>query len=166
MKKTPIFTILCAAVLAAAMVYFVGQAYRYFSDPLATTLVYEAQTQDSVSVTGYLVRQEETFHSDAGTLVHSHTEGARVGVGQTLATCYRSEEDLKTVSEIEGLELQLEQLQFALDSYLDPDAALQLDSTITQDVINLRQEISDGNYTDVYNTVSSLKSAVMKRSYS
>lgn len=166
MKKTPIFTILCAAVLAAAVLYFAGQAYKYFSDPLTTTLVYEARTQDSVSLTGYLVRQEETFHSNAHTLVHNQTEGARVGVGQTLAVSYPNDEALKTVDRVEQLELQLEQLEFALNSYLDPDAALQLDSTITQDVIRLRQEISDGNYADGYSEIAALKSAVMKRSYS
>ena len=34
-------------------------------------------------------------------------------------------------SQIETLELQLQQLQFALTSYLDPDAALKLDTSIT-----------------------------------
>ena len=166
MKKTPIFTILCIAILAASVILFAGQAYRYFSDPLTTTLVYETREQDEISVTGYLVREEEVFHSSSGTLVHSQSEGARVGVGQTLAMCYQSQEDLKTVSRIESLELQLEQLEFALHSYLDPDAALQLDSTIMQDVIGLRRKISEGNYTDGYGAVPTLKSAVMKRSYS
>ena len=166
MKKTPIFTILCIAVLAAAVLYFAGQAVKYFSDPLTTTPVYEAKTQDSIPLTGYLVRQEETFHSSNGTLVHYQTEGARVGVGQTLAVSYPNEEALQTVARVEELEMRLEQLEFALNSYLDPDAALQLDSSITQSVIRMHQEISDGNYADGYSEIAALESAVMKRSYS
>ena len=166
MKKTSIFTILCISVLAAAVLYFAGQCYKYFTDPLTTTLVYESRTQDSVALTGYLVRSEETFSVQAQTLVHSQTEGSRVGVGQTLAVCYQSDAALETVAEVEKLQQRLEQLEFALNSYLDPDAALKLDSSITEDIIRLRREIAGGNYADGYAEIAALESAVMKRSYS
>ena len=39
-SSTPIFKILSAVILTAVVVYFAVQAYRYFSDPINTTLVY------------------------------------------------------------------------------------------------------------------------------
>jgi len=166
MKKTPIFSILIAAVLCAVVVYFTGQIRQYVSDPLTTTLVYEAESQDSIPLDGYLVRQEETFHADSGTISHSQSEGAKVGVGQTLAICYEDASMLETAKQVEAYEDRLEQLEFALNSYLDPDAALRLDSTITESIVQIRQEISGGDYAEGYDRVASLKSSVMKRSYS
>ena len=70
MKTTPIFKILSAAVLLAVVFYFVVQGYRYFSDPINTTYVYASREWDAIETEGYLVREEETFHSGLTTLHH------------------------------------------------------------------------------------------------
>ena len=85
---TPIFKILSIVLLAAVVVYFVVQGYRYVTDPISTTLVYASAEEVTMEVNGYLVRDEETFHSDAGTLSHALSEGERVGRNQTMATAY------------------------------------------------------------------------------
>ena len=72
---TPIFKILSIVLLAAVVVYFVVQGYRYVTDPISTTLVYASAEEVTMEVNGYLVRDEETFHSDAGTLSHALSEG-------------------------------------------------------------------------------------------
>ena len=38
--------------------------------------------------------------------------------------------------------MQLQQLEFALSSYMDPDAALKLDSDITEGLLTLRGSLS------------------------
>ena len=48
--------VLPLVVLAAVLLYFAMQVYNYFSDPLTTTLVYESQAEDVVSLDGWLVR--------------------------------------------------------------------------------------------------------------
>ena len=142
---TPIFKILSVVVLAAAVVYFAVQAYRYFSDPINTTLVYASVEEQTIEISGYLVREEETFHSDAATLGHSLSEGERVGKNQTMATAYPDSGALTRVEQLEALQLRLEQLSFSLISYLDPDAALKLDSTINSGILTLRQSIAGGS---------------------
>ena len=138
-SSTPIFKILSVVVLAAAVVYFAVQAYRYFSDPINTTLVYASVEEQTIEISGYLVREEETFHSDAATLGHSLSEGERVGKNQTMATAYPDSGALTRVEQLEALQLRLEQLSFSLISYLDPDAALKLDSTINSGILTLRR---------------------------
>ena len=165
-SSTPIFKILSAVILAAVVVYFAVQAYRYFSDPINTTLVYTSTEEITVELNGYLVRSEETFHSDAGTLGHALSEGERVGKGQTLAMAYPDSGALTRVERLETLELRLEQLSFSLISYLDPDAALKLDSSINADILALRQSVSGGEYSGADEELSSLKSAILKRDYS
>ena len=164
-SSTPIFKILSAVILAAVVVYFAVQAYRYFSDPINTTLVYASSEEMVVELNGYLIRDEETFHSDAATLGHALGEGDRVGKGQVLATAYTDSGALTRVEQLEALQLRLEQLSFSLTSFLDPDAALKLDSSINSGILALRQSIAGGEYSGADEELSALKSAILKRDY-
>ncbi len=164
-SSTPIFKILSAAILAAVVLYFGVQVYHYFADTITTTPVYASAEEEVMELNGYLIRDEETFHSDAATLGHALGEGERAGKGQTLATAYPDSGALSRVEQLEALQLRLEQLSFSLVSYLDPDAALKLDSSINSGILALRQAISGGEYSGAEEELSALKSAVLKRDY-
>ena len=166
MKKTsPLMKILPIAVLAAVLVYFAVQLYNYLSDPVNTTLVIAGQVEDTIALNGWLLRDEEVLPAQSGTLSRARQEGERVGVGQVLARVYANDGALQTVSQIETLELQLQQLQFALTSYLNPDAALKLDTSITGDILTLRQSMTGGDYTAAEGDIAPLKAAVLKRDH-
>ena len=164
-KTSPLMKILPIAVLAAVLFYFAVQLYNYLSDPVSTTLVTEGQAEDTIALNGWLLRDEEVLPAQSGTLSRERQEGDRVGVGQVLATVYADDGALQTVSQIETLELQLQQLQFALTSYLDPDAALKLDTSITGDILTLRQPLTGGDYTAADSDIAQLKAAVLKRDH-
>ena len=164
-KTSPLMKILPIAVLAAVLFYFAVQLYNYLSDPVSTTLVTEGQAEDTIALNGWLLRDEEVLPAQSGTLSRERQEGDRVGVGQVLATVYADDGALQTVSQIETLELQLQQLQFALTSYLDPDAALKLDPSITGDILTLRQTLTGGDYTAADSDIAQLKAAVLKRDH-
>ncbi|MBE6939910.1 MAG: hypothetical protein E7457_03735 [Ruminococcaceae bacterium] len=165
MKTSPIFKILSVAVLVAVVLMFGIQSYRYVTDPFTTTLAYNSQAEETIPVNGWLVRQEEILSDVPGTLYHYLEEGEKVGVGQTIATAYSSENALQTVAQLEEQELRLQQLQFALTSYLNPDAALKLDSSITEGILSLRGHLSQGDYASADEAVSQLKAAILKRSH-
>ena len=164
-RSSPLMKILPIAVLAAVLLYFAVQLYNYLSDPVSTTLVTEGQAEDTIALNGWLLRDEEVLPAQNGTLSRERQEGQRVGVGQVLATVYADDGALQTVSQIETLELQLQQLQFALTSYLDPDAALKLDTSITGDILTLRQALTSGDYTAADSDIAQLKAAVLKRDH-
>ena len=164
-KTSPLMKILPIAVLAAVLFYFAVQLYNYLSDPVSTTLVTEGQAEDTIALNGWLLRDEEVLPAQSGTLSRERQEGDRVGVGQVLATVYADDGALQTVSQIETLELQLQQLQFALTSYLDPDAALKLDTSITGDILTLWQTLTGGDYTAADSDIAQLKAAVLKRDH-
>ncbi len=164
-KTSPLMKILPIAVLAAVLFYFAVQLYNYLSDPVSTTLVTEGQAEDTIALNGWLLRDEEVLPAQSGTLSRERQEGDRVGVGQVLATVYADDGALQTVSQIETLELELQQLQFALTSYLDPDAALKLDTSITGDILTLRQTLTGGDYTAADSDIAQLKAAVLKRDH-
>ncbi len=164
-RSSPLLKVLPIAVLAAVLVYFVAQVYNYFADPLTITMVYESQAENTISMEGWLVRTEEALPGQSGTVSRAVQEGQRVAVGQTVATVYSDDSALQTVSRIETLQLQLQQLQFALTSYLDPDAALKLDTSITGDILALRQTLSAGDYAAAESDLATLKAAVLKRDH-
>lgn len=164
-NSTPIFKLLAGFVLAGVLLLFGVQLWQYFSDPLSTTLVYKAQTEVALSVDGWMIRDEESFHTNEGTLIHERREGEKVGEGQTLATAYSSMGALETVKKIEEKQLQLQQLEYALESYLDPDAALKLDGAITESLLLLRTGLSKGDYAAASEYISELKGNILKRSY-
>ena len=164
-KTSPLMKILPIAVLAAVLFYFAVQLYNYLSDPVSTTLVTEGQAEDTIALNGWLLRDEEVLPAQSGTLSRERQEGQRVGVGQVLATVYADDGALQTVGQIETLGLQLQQLQFALTSYLDPDAALKLDTSITGDILTLRQALTGGDYTAADSDIAQLKAAVLKRDH-
>lgn len=162
---TSIFKILSVVILAVTVIYFAVQIYRYATDPINTTIVYASTEEEIIELNGYLVRDEETFHSDAGTLSHTLSEGERVGKNQPLAVAYPDSGALTRVEQLEALELRLEQLSFALTSILDPDAALKLDSSINSGILSLRQSVAGGEYSGADEALSELKSLILKRDY-
>lgn len=164
--SAPLFKILAGCVLVGVLLLFGLQLWQYFSNPLTTTLVYKAETEVTISTDGWVVREEEGFHTDGGTLIHALREGEKVGVGQLLASAYSSSGALETVKEMEEKTLQLQQLEFALSSYMDPDAALKLDSDITEGLLTLRGSLSRNDYAAAVEDISQLKGNILKRSYS
>ena len=164
MKSTRVFKILSAALAAVVMFYFLVQGVRYLTNPYATTRVYTSTTELTVEASGWLVREEETFRTDAETLSPTREEGEKVGKGQVIAATYNSPGALEAVAQIQAKRLQLEQLEYALSSYLNPDAALKLDGSISDDIMALRKNLTGGDYTAASGDLSQLKAAIVKRS--
>ena len=65
---TPVITLLVLA-------YFGYQIYGYVSDPFSTTLAYTYQVEDTVDISGYVVRQEQVLTGDAGGRAGRHRRG-------------------------------------------------------------------------------------------
>ena len=166
MRSTPIFKILSAAVLAAVVVLLGVQTYRYFHRPLSVSAAYTSQVSDSISVTGWVVRQETALPEASGTLLRQVQEGEKVHAGQTVAVSYASKSALETVKELEDAELKLQQLQFARSSFLDSDAALRVDSDVSDSILGLRTVVAGGDYSVAAEAMAGVKTAVLKRSYS
>lgn len=165
MNNTRVFRFLSIALLAAIALYFAAQGYFALTDPFTTTLVYQSSAEDTIDVSGWLVRDEEVLSGESGTVRHEVSEGERVGKGQTVATVYSGSDALDTVQQIEAKELQLQQLQFALSSYLNPDATLKLDGSITESLLSIRRSLSGGDYDDAADQTAQLKAAILKRSH-
>lgn len=86
--------LLLAAVTLGVLAYFGLQAFQYFTDPLTTTPVYNYSVDRSVSMSGYVVRQELVLESSEGLLQLQRAEGERVSTGGTVAVVYSDQDSM------------------------------------------------------------------------
>lgn len=166
MKSSPLSTKLISAfLLLAVVVYFGVQTWQYFVDPETTTPVYVYRAEKTLTLDGFVVRDEEVVACSETLLELSHAEGERVAKGKPLATVYRSAQALSDAQLLAALREQLEQLQYAQTASLDTEAALRLDTDIENNMVAVRAAFAGGKYADLEADVSSLKATIVRREY-
>lgn len=87
-SSSAVFRALSIALLAAVVLYFGVQGCRYLTDPYSTTLAYRSSSEESISLTGWLVRDEEPLQGPSGTLQQMLREGEKAAAGETVVTVY------------------------------------------------------------------------------
>ena len=108
MKQRALGTkILLAVITLGVVAYFGMQALQYFADPLTTTAAYTYQVDRSVSLSGYVVREELVLKGGDGLLRLQRTEGERVSAGGTVAVVYADQASLDRQTELDTLEARL-----------------------------------------------------------
>jgi len=167
MKQSSLGTKLFMVILTlGVLTYFGIQGYRYFSDPLTTTMAYAYEVEEGVELSGYVVRREQVLTDDTGGLLRlQRSEGQRVSVGGNVATVYADQASLDRQNEIQSLQSRIEQLQYAQAASLDSEASLKLDSQITQTILDYRRGLASGRMQEAEKQGSELRSLILKRDY-
>ena len=165
MNSSFVNKILTAAGVLAVLFYFGYSVLSYLADPLATAVAYEYRSDEAVTVSGYLVRDEEVISGGGGLVYVTRDEGERVAAGGSVATVFSSREALDQVLELRELEEQLEQLRFALSVASGSQEILRLDSDILQSIFHLRSGVARGDLLEVSGESESLRAMVLKRDY-
>lgn len=154
-----------AVIFLAVIAYFGFNMAAYFMDPYTTTAAYSFTGENAVSVSGYVVRNEEVL-TGGGELVYSNrAEGERVGEGGTVALIYQSAQALDDANALRSLEEQLEQLRYAQTLASGTKASARLDDEIRDALLAFRQSLAGGKASSAGDTASALRTAVLKRSY-
>ena len=167
MKRTSFTTrILMLLVCLGVAVYFGYQSLRYLDDPLTTTAAYGYTVDETISASGYVVRSERVLEDEAGGLLRlARSEGERVSVGGTVAAVYADQASLDRQSEIDALEVRIEQLEYVQSASLSYEASAKLDNQIAQDLLAVRTALTAGRLDTVERRGSELRALVMKRDY-
>lgn len=168
MKNNSLGTkLLMAALTLAVLGYFGVQAFNYFSDPLTTTLVHSYQVEESVPLSGYVVRSERVLESGTtGSLLQlRRAEGERVSTGGTVAMVYADQASLDRQNEIAALEARVEQLQYAQEASLGSEASLKLDAQIMQSMVAVRSGLAQDRLDVAEDAGAELRTLIMKRDY-
>lgn len=165
MKTGRLYTTLVMMAIAAAIaVYFGFYVFNTFNDPYTTTFAYSYTVNDSASLSGMLVRDEQVLAPQGGILDLALTEGEKVGVGQTVALVYRDSHAQDSQAELEQLDREIQLLTSATRQE-DVESAARLDEDILQSVVALRSSAALDDYSRLENQVVAVKSSVLKRGY-
>lgn len=158
--------LLMLAVTLALAAYFGVQGYLYFTDPLSTTLAYNYQVEESVSLSGYVARTEQVLEDDvSGLLRLQRSEGERVSRGGTVAAVYADQASLDRQAEIDALTTRIEQLEYAQEAALGSEVSLKLDAQIMQSILDYRSSLAEDRLVKAEEHGGKLRNLVLKRDY-
>ena len=167
MKEKSLGTkLLLALVTMGVLAYFIVQAVRYFGDPLTTTIAYQYEVELSTALSGYVVRDEEVLPDDTnGLLQLQRAEGERVSAGGAVALVYADQASLDLQEQIQSLQTQIEQLQYAEEAALGAEVTLRLDTQILQYIQDYRKALTADRLDTAEGYGAELRSLVTKRDY-
>ena len=158
---------LLAAISLALLVYFGVQGVRYFRDPLTTTLAYTSEVEESVHLSGYVVREEQVRPGESsGLLQLLREEGERVSEGGTVAAVFADQASLDLQTELASLENRIEQLQYAQEAALGVEITQKLDAQINNSILTYRAALAADRLQDAEKQGDALRTQVMKRDFS
>ncbi len=153
------------AIFLTVLIYFGVYLTAFFNDPYAISHAYDYTSEDAVTVSGYVVREEEAL-SGGGELVYCQRgEGERVRAGGTVALVYSSAQALEQADDLRALEEQMQQLLYAKNLSAGAQTALRLDEDISQRLISLRASMAAGDLAKADETGFALRTSLLRRSY-
>lgn len=155
-----IITVILVVMVAA---YFLFSILGSRGDSYTTYTATAYKVGDGISTTGFVVRDEQVVESGEKIVVLTRPDGERVGMGQVIANCYDNEEARQTQLEIDRVEKELEQLEYAY-SFSGSDAeSATLDADITQAIGQVAIYANRRSMDFAAGTADQLKSYILRR---
>lgn len=158
--------IIMLLLLAAVAVCLGAAAWRSFRDPFTTVVSYSYTVDDSLEATGFLARQEQVLTNTGGVVELLPQEGEKVAKGGTVALVYQDASGLERQEQLQQLELEKEQLEYALErTGAGGGDASQLTDQVLDAIAELRAAVAGRDLTELERQSMDLKSLVYKREY-
>lgn len=166
MKQSTLITkIVMFFLLAAVVCYMAIYAVQSFTNPFSTALAYQDVLDDSVEVTGVVVRQEQALSGGSGIVDILPDEGERVAAGEAVAVLYQSQDALDRKKQLQTLELELAQLEYALSTGGNLSDAAKLEQQIVSSILTLRSNLSNGDLSSLESDALTLRTQVLQRDF-
>ena len=164
-QGTAITRFVMIVLFVGIVLYFGFYAVRSLQDPFTTAVAYSYTVDDGVEASGLLVRQEMVLPARSGIVALTAGEGEKVAKGQAVAVLYSSTAAQERAQQIRALELEAEQLEYALTGAGGGGTAARLDEDIADSILKLRAAAAENNLTNLESQVLELKSGILKREY-
>ena len=154
-----------AAIFLTVLVYFGVNLAAYFNDPYTTTVAFSYVGENAVTVSGYVVRDEEPLEGSGSLVYSSRGEGERVSKGGTVAQIYPTTQALNDANTLRELTGQLEQLQYARSLTAGSQATARLDDEIVSTLASFRGALAVSDLSAAADVGQTLRTDVLRRSY-
>ena len=154
-----------AAIFLTVLVYFGVNLAAYFNDPYTTTVAFSYVGENAVTVSGYVVRNEEPLEGSGDLVYSSRGEGERVSKGGTVAQIYPTTQALNDANTLRELTGQLEQLQYARSLTAGSQATARLDDEIVSTLASFHSALAVSDLSAAADVGQTLRTDVLRRSY-
>lgn len=162
-QGTVINRIVMLLLFAAIIGYFIGAAWRGLRDPYPTVQAYAYEVDDTVEVTGYVVRQEKVLTGTGGIVRLIPAEGEKVAAGATVAYLYADQLSLERSQRLEDLQSEADQLSQAISAAGDNSQAETTRERVMDALVSLHTSVAAGDLTRLESQSSAFKSAVYQQ---
>ena len=164
MKQGALLNRVLMLVLFGALLIYLGvYVWNSMNDPYVTTLAYAITVDDTMSATGLLVREEQVIQGGGAVVDKLFNEGEKVARGQAVAVLYSSAEAAARRNEIQALETERDQLQYALTESGDVGDNARLSGEIIDAITGLRASMAAEDFTQLEDQTLELKSLIYQR---
>lgn len=166
MKQSTLITKIVMFLLLAAVVFYLAiSAVQSFIDPFSTTIAYLDILDDAAEVTGVVVREEQALFGGSDIMDLLPDEGERVAARETVAILYQSQDALNHRKQLQTLELELDQLEYALKNGGNLNDAAKLEHQIISSILTIHSNIAAGDLSSLESDTLTLRTQVLQRDF-
>lgn len=166
MKKSSLSSkLMMAGILLVVLVYFGINLAAYFMAPYSFSIAYSYTDHHAVTVSGYVVRQEEPLTAAGEYIYFSRGEGERVSQGGSIALVYNTPDALQTANTVRSLEDQLSQLLYAKSLTAGIQSTVSLDTEVNDALTAFHTARAAGSLSTLRETSTAVRTAVLRHSY-
>ena len=165
MKQGALLNRIMMLVLFGAIVIYLGvYAWDALADPFTTVTAYSCTVDDAMEATGFLAREEKVIQGASAAVVDQlFSEGEKVARGQTVAVLYSSTAAADRRGQLQALEAERDQLQYAWNKSGDVSDNARLSAGIIQVIAALRGSVAAEDFTRLEDQTMELKGLVYQR---
>ena len=166
MKQSTLITKIVMFLLLAAVVFYLAiSAVQSFIDPFSTTVAHQDVLDDAIEVTGFVVREEQALSGGSGIVDLLPDEGERVAAREPVAVLYQSQDALDHKKQLQTLELELEQLEYALKNGGNLSDAAKLEQQIYSSILTMHSNAATGDLSSLESDALTLRTQVLQRDF-
>lgn len=164
MKQGTALTKAVIILFTLAVAAYIGiYIWQGFSDPYQFVVSYTYQLDDGAALEGLVVRQEEIIRGASELSEILPEEGEKVKAGAAVARVYSSAEALTSRRKAKALELQLEQLNYAMRRNDNLGDGNELDAELVDTLAQMKSDVSAGKLQALEEDGLNVRSLVLKR---
>ena len=153
-SENAVIRLITILVFAAMLLYIIFALLSSALNPLKTEAVSATVIEDSVDISGYIVRDETVLSGDADHII-TVSSGDKVSVDQTIAVKYGDEAAIERIAKMQELSNTISQLETNIagkNSYQE---------VAVESVISFSEAVSSGNMADIDSAVSGIETHIM-----
>lgn len=166
MKQGEVLNRVMMLVLFGAVLIYLGvNIWKGVTNPYTLATCYTTTVEETMEVTGFLVREEQVIQGGGAAVVELlFNEGEKVASGQTVALLYQSADAAQRQAQLETLEEERKQLQYALTATNTVSDNARLNEDIIDAIVSLRSSTANGDLTRLEDQTLELRSLIYQRS--